>query len=84
MSETQPLDQFVQQQIQSGKYADYDAMVKAGLKLLQQREAEAEGIAEQLRPAAQRYLRGEPGILFDADDFIRRARQRNADRPHAS
>ena len=33
MAETESLDQFVKQQLQSGQYADYEAMVQAGLQL---------------------------------------------------
>lgn len=35
MSELVPLDQFVEQQLASGKYQSYDAMVQEGLRLLQ-------------------------------------------------
>lgn len=72
------LDQFVAQQIQSGKYQNYEEMVQAGLRLLQEREAEFDRIAEKLRPAAERFKRGEPGIPFDAEEIIRRGNERLA------
>ena len=79
MSETQSIEQFVKHQIQNGKYESYEAMVQAGLKLLQEREREIECIAEKLRPAAERFKRGEPGIPFDAEEFIRQARKRHTE-----
>ena len=54
MSKLVPLDQFVEQQLASGRYQSYDAMVQEGLRLLQEREQEWDRIAEQLRPAAER------------------------------
>lgn len=78
MSDTLSLDQFVEQQLQSGHYSSYEAMVQAGLKLLQQRDQEAKRIANELRPAYERFKRGEPGIQLDAEDIIRRSRERHA------
>lgn len=72
------LEQFVTQQLQSGKYQSYEEMVEAGLRLLQEREAELDRIAEKLRPAAERFKRGELGIPFDADEIIRRGKERLA------
>jgi putative addiction module CopG family antidote len=42
MSEPVPLDQFVAQQLASGRYQSYDALVEEALRLLQEREAEAD------------------------------------------
>jgi putative addiction module CopG family antidote len=78
MPEDLSLEQFVTQQLQSGKYQSYEEMVEAGLRLLQEREAELDRIAEKLRPAAERFKRGEPGIPFDADEIIRRGTERLA------
>jgi antitoxin ParD1/3/4 len=72
------LEQFVSQQLQSGKYQSYDEMVEAGLRLLQEQEAELDRIAEKLRPAAERFKRGEPGVPFDAEEIIRRGKERLA------
>jgi len=76
MSKLVPLDQFVEQQLASGRYQSYDAMVQEGLRLLQEREQEWDRIAEQLRPAAERFKQGEPGIPFDAEDIIHRGLER--------
>jgi antitoxin ParD1/3/4 len=78
MLEDSSLEQFVSQQLQSGKYQSYDEMVEAGLRLLQEQEAEIDRIAEKLRPAAERFKRGEPGIPFDAEEIIRRGKERLA------
>lgn len=78
MVEDPSLDQFVTQQLQSGKYQSYEEMVQAGLRLLQEREAELDRIAEKLRPAVERFKRGEPGIPFDAEEIIRRGKERLA------
>ena len=72
MPETPSLEQFVTQELQSGKYQSYEAMVQEGLRLLQEREQEYDRIAETLRPAAERFARGESGIPFDVDDIIQR------------
>ena len=80
MSEQLPLDQFVERQLASGKYQTYDELVEDALRLLQEREAEYDRIAEKLRPAAERFKRGEPGVSFDAEDIIRRGMERLAAR----
>jgi putative addiction module CopG family antidote len=78
MPEPQSLDEFIKQQLQSGRYSSYEDMVKASLHLLQEREEEAGRIAGELRPAYERFKRGDPGLPLDADDVIRRGRERNA------
>ncbi len=78
MSDTQSLDEFIKQQLQSGRYPSYEDMVQAGLQLLQEREEEARRIADELRPAYERFKRGAPGLPLDAEDVIRRGRERNA------
>ena len=84
MPNTQPLDQFVKQQLQSGIYPDYETMVEAGLKVLQEREEASQRIADELRPAYERFKGGEPGISLDAEDIIRRGRERHAAKHSAS
>jgi putative addiction module CopG family antidote len=80
MSESLPLDEFVAQQLASGRYQSYDELVEEALRLLQEREAEADRIADKLRSAAERFKRGEPGRPFDAEDVIRRGMERLAAR----
>ena len=70
------LERFAERQLQSGKYQSYEDMVQEGLRLLQDREQEFDPIAEKLRPAAERFARGEPGVSFDADDIIQRGMAR--------
>ena len=70
MSEIQSLDQFVEQQLRSGKYQSYEAMVQAGLRLLQEREQEWDTVADALRPAAEDFLRGDRGDVLDMDAFL--------------
>jgi len=84
MPEALSLKQFVVQQLESGRYQSYEEMVQAGLRLLQEREQEYDHIAEKLRPAAERFKRGEAGLSFDAEDIIRRGMQRLASRHSAS
>ena len=76
MPEARSLEQFVQQQLQSGKYQSYEDMVQEGLRLLQEREQDFDRIAEKLRPAAERFSSGEPGVPFDADAIIQRGMER--------
>ncbi|HEY5866351.1 MAG TPA: type II toxin-antitoxin system ParD family antitoxin [Candidatus Tectomicrobia bacterium] len=76
MPEAPSLEQFVEQQLQSGKYQSYEDMVQEGLRLLQEREQEFDRIAEKLRSAAERFARGEPGVPFDVDDIIQRGMAR--------
>jgi len=76
MPKVPSLEQFVEQQLQSGKYQSYEDMVQEGLRLLQEREQDFDRIAEKLRPAAERFARGEPGVPFDADDIIQRGMER--------
>ena len=42
MAEPLPLDQFVERQLASGRYPSYDALVEDALRLLQERDAEAD------------------------------------------
>jgi antitoxin ParD1/3/4 len=76
MLEDPSLDQFVTQQLQSGKYQSYEEMVQAGLRLLQEREAELDRIADKLRPAVEEFLGGHPGVPFDAEEIIKRGKER--------
>lgn len=72
------LEQFVTQQLQSGKYQSYEEMVEAGLRLLQECEAELDHIADKLRPAVEEFLSGHPSVPFDAEEIIKRGKERLA------
>jgi putative addiction module CopG family antidote len=75
---TESLEQFVQQQLQSGKYQSYDELVQAGLRLLQEHEEELDRVADALRPALQDYLCGDRGEEVDIDAIKAAGRERLA------
>jgi Arc/MetJ-type ribon-helix-helix transcriptional regulator len=62
----------------SGRYQSYDALVEDALRLLQEREAEYDRIAEKLRPAVEEFRSGHPGVEFDVDDIVKRGMERLA------
>jgi putative addiction module CopG family antidote len=64
------LEQFVQHQLQSGKYQSYEEIVQAGLKLLQEHEEELDRVADALRPALHDYLHGDRGEEVDIDESM--------------
>ena len=78
MAETHSLEQFVQRQLQGGKYQSYDALVEAGLRLLQEREEELGRVADALRPALDDYLRGDRGEEVDIEAIKAAGRERLA------
>jgi len=57
-------DQFVAAQVATGRYANIEEVVAAGLQLLMQREQKLEALRALLRPAVERLDRGE-GISLD-------------------
>jgi putative addiction module CopG family antidote len=61
------LDQFIEQQLKAGKYHSYEAMVQAGLRLLQEHEDELDAIADELRATMEDFLRGDRGEEVDID-----------------
>ena len=69
MPEASSLEQFIAQQLQSGKYQSYEDIVQAALRLLQEHEEELDCIADALRPAMQDYLRGDRGTGVDIEDL---------------
>jgi len=78
MSEAQTVDEFIEKQIQSGKYETRDALVHDAVRLLQVRELAYDDLSELLRPGVERFKNGEPGIPADADDIIERGMNRLA------
>ena len=67
MPDTPSLEQFVAQQLKSGKYQSYEDLVQTGLRLLQEREQELDRIADALRPAIQDYRHGDRGAEVDIE-----------------
>ncbi|MCE7029699.1 type II toxin-antitoxin system ParD family antitoxin [Jiella avicenniae] len=60
---------FVEAQVEAGNFADADAVIRAGLSLLERRDAEDEA---RIRAAIEEgFASGEP-VAFDRDEFLRR------------
>jgi antitoxin ParD1/3/4 len=72
------LDAFVHRAIATGVYESEEAVVVAGLRLLQERERHLEELREELRPALESLDRGE-GIPLVFEDIKIRGRQRLAE-----
>lgn len=80
------LAEFVQQELQSGKYTSEDELVCEALRLLRERERRLDDLREAILPALDRLDRRE-GKIYDedglrqmADDVKSRGRQRLAAR----
>jgi putative addiction module CopG family antidote len=80
MPEVSSLDQFVERQLKNGKYQSYEAMVQAGLRLLQEREQELDAVADSLRPAVEDFLQGDHGEEIDIEAFLAEERQQSSPR----
>jgi putative addiction module CopG family antidote len=72
------LEEFVQQQLQSGKYQSDDALVQAGLTRLQEHEEALDRMADALRPALQDSLGGDREEDVDFDNLKVAVRDRLA------
>ena len=75
MPEVLSLDQFVERQLKNGKYHSYEAMVQAGLRLLQEQEQEYDAVADGLRPTVEDFLHGDRGEEIDIDTLLVEERQ---------
>jgi putative addiction module CopG family antidote len=76
MREISSLDQFIAQQLASGRYHSREELIEAALRLLQEREAELDEIADDLRPALHDYLRGDRGVEVDVEAIKAAGRKR--------
>ncbi len=76
MSRTTSIDEFVKEQLRSGKYDTYEDLVVAGIRLLQEREGELDRIADALTPSVMDYLNGDRGEPLDIEAIKSRGRQR--------
>ena len=80
------LAEFVQQELQSGKYTSEDELVSEALRLLRERERRIDDLREEILPALERLDRGEgktydeDGLRQMAEDVKSRGRQRLAAR----
>lgn len=70
------LTEFAHQQVQSGSYGSTSEVVRAGLRLLAEREARHQALLAALREGEE----SGPGEPFDLDQFLHEARERKAKR----
>jgi antitoxin ParD1/3/4 len=71
------LDAFVHQAVAAGLYESEEAVIVAGLRLLQERNRRLEELRAELRPALEELDRGE-GKPLDIEEIIRRGHERLA------
>jgi hypothetical protein len=67
--------QFLGQQIQEGSV---DLSPEECVEAFRAYQNDLDRLKQELQPALDRFERGEPGVSFDAEDIIRRGRQRLA------
>ena len=79
MTDPESLDQFVEQQLKSGKFTSRDEMVNEGLRLLQERERKIKELRAEIQPALDSLDRGE-GEELDIDAVIAAGEKRLAAR----
>jgi antitoxin ParD1/3/4 len=78
ISLTPELEQFIQSQIASGKYASTEEVIIAGIKLLEERERIYKGRFEELkREIAIGVEQLERGERLDGREVIEKLRQKN-------
>ena len=76
MSKLDPIDEFVRKQLATGRFSDYDALVRHALATLRDHQFEIEAIAEELWPAIESMQRGEPGLILDFENIKQKGRKR--------
>lgn len=67
-------EEFVDDQVSSGRYASASEVVRAGLRLLEEREARVKTLQDALIAGEES---GEPAP-FDGEAFLKRMRERHA------
>ncbi len=76
MTKTDPIDEFVEQQLASGRFASYQQLVRYAIGVLRNHEADLDQLTEQLRPGIEALQRGEPGVDLDFDQIRKDGRRR--------
>jgi Arc/MetJ-type ribon-helix-helix transcriptional regulator len=76
VSKKESLEQFVSHQLQSGRFASYEALVRHALEVFQDSELELDQIAERLRAPFEALQRSEPGLDLDLEKVKREGRKR--------
>jgi len=71
------LEQFIHQEVASGKYDSKEDVLCAGLRLLREREARLQALRDDILPALEQLDRGE-GEPLDAEAIKAKGRQRLA------
>lgn len=76
VSLTSKLEGMVRKMVKSGRYNSASEVVRDGLRLVEEREELRKIKLQNLRQAIQEGLDSGESIPFDADDIIRRGRER--------
>lgn len=69
----EPFDSFIDSQVESGRFSSAEAVIEAGLRLLEEEQAKIDRLREALIEGEQS---GEPRP-FDRDAFLARMRERH-------
>lgn len=77
MSEIPSIDEFIDQQLASGRYASRDELTREAFRVMQAHELAIAEVAEELRGAVERMKRGEPAEEVDPETFIAEATARH-------
>lgn len=77
VSLTPELEQFIQSQIESGKYTSADEVVLAGIRLLEERDRVYKGRLEELQKEVRIGIEAsEQGQVIDGETVFRQLRER--------
>ena len=71
----QQLEEFIHEQVRSGRYGDADAVVRDGLRLLQEREQSRVGRLDELKSLVQSGIDSGVAAEFDLAALKRKARE---------
>ena len=66
---------FIEHQISAGRYGNASEMVRAGLRLLEEREAKLEA----LRAAIEEGLESGPAVAFDVEELLKEVEAERSD-----